>query len=547
MKITFKTLQLLFILVAVQLQGQVFQKAYGRFQPDQQEIRSIVPGEQKSLYGSGTFRNYTFFPTLNFHGSLSKLDSTGQVQWYKAYLPSDAEAFDALFINSLFQVDTTLYGFGHFLGGNVQRTGYMLINFSRNGNVKWAKFLKDELGDEFAKAVRAGNFIYATMRDRIVKFDLQGNVQKMIQYKAGIVNNNSITFRDIYVNKKNQVVVTGDMIWNLNGLTKTPLFIFDTNLQLLSARNYWPANDGAYGTSLCEGPDHSMIIGGATGETLCVDSLGQVKWARRFQQEVNLVDSSLNHISHFVDIKPLNAQHSQLMVAVEGEFYNNVDFQFYAVVARLDGNGNFSEFRVIRKAPFAGSSNFNTYALEVVPTQNRFYLAGSLRDAASTKHLNYLHYSKILNAGCGEERKVPVISTITANYLSEELPDTLVVVDTIQAYDRSFTMQNISTEYDTSFCMPGTDLNLVNVLESGTSEQALLVYPNPGSDQIWINLTETSGTWHLTLRSLDGKVVLVQELEGKVPVNVSALSQGIYLAEIENGSQHYSTKLVIQR
>jgi hypothetical protein len=72
------------------------------------------------------------------------------------------------------------------------------------------------------------------------------------------------------------------------------------------------------------------------------------------------------------------------------------------------------------------------------------------------------------------------------------------------------------------------------------------LYPNPASERVFIQLSELN-SGHVVITDISGKVVLKQEVSGKVSAfNISSLSSGLYFVGVtaDNGSKHVEKLLI---
>jgi len=68
------------------------------------------------------------------------------------------------------------------------------------------------------------------------------------------------------------------------------------------------------------------------------------------------------------------------------------------------------------------------------------------------------------------------------------------------------------------------------------------LYPNPVINELFVQF-DTTEKWNLSLRSVDGKVVL-EEDEMTKKLNLEHLPSGVYFLEIQLGVNIYSQKIV---
>lgn len=102
------------------------------------------------------------------------------------------------------------------------------------------------------------------------------------------------------------------------------------------------------------------------------------------------------------------------------------------------------------------------------------------------------------------------------------------------------------------------DITFTQELVSATSVQEnaastdLVVYPNPVlNGQLRIILDGAVRNARLTIHEMGGKMVQQQQVSGNgsltmLPIDVSALHQGLYMVRLEAGSHTYTTRVVIQ-
>jgi hypothetical protein len=62
---------------------------------------------------------------------------------------------------------------------------------------------------------------------------------------------------------------------------------------------------------------------------------------------------------------------------------------------------------------------------------------------------------------------------------------------------------------------------------------AVALYPNPASDVVTLELTETSARAQVAVLDLQGRILLQKEAVGVSTLEVSALTPGIYLVRVQ--------------
>ncbi len=91
-------------------------------------------------------------------------------------------------------------------------------------------------------------------------------------------------------------------------------------------------------------------------------------------------------------------------------------------------------------------------------------------------------------------------------------------------------------------------VNIVGLDESVLNNSSLQVYPNPAKDIVHIDILELSNVT-LRITDLSGRVIKddIELMNGTNPVNLSELSNGIYLMRFEHQREVYSRKLIISK
>ncbi len=81
----------------------------------------------------------------------------------------------------------------------------------------------------------------------------------------------------------------------------------------------------------------------------------------------------------------------------------------------------------------------------------------------------------------------------------------------------------------------------------GTNDGVLLVFPNPASDVLEIKLPQGDKRgWMLELFDQQGQRILKKDWDG-LPLEVSALENGIYVLIISKNRERLNTKFIVKR
>ncbi len=87
-------------------------------------------------------------------------------------------------------------------------------------------------------------------------------------------------------------------------------------------------------------------------------------------------------------------------------------------------------------------------------------------------------------------------------------------------------------------------IDIVNVAEN--KESVFRVYPNPASNQITIESTELTSTTSFALYDLQGRVILEKSFLQPVSIQVSDLSPGLYIYQVNCGNALETGKILIR-
>lgn len=84
--------------------------------------------------------------------------------------------------------------------------------------------------------------------------------------------------------------------------------------------------------------------------------------------------------------------------------------------------------------------------------------------------------------------------------------------------------------------------------ETQSGFSGLIIYPNPVTDVLYVDLTEEEGKGIISILTLEGREIQTQKIEGNsvVTINLSHLSQGIYLCRFSNVKGVKTVKIIKQ-
>ncbi len=82
-----------------------------------------------------------------------------------------------------------------------------------------------------------------------------------------------------------------------------------------------------------------------------------------------------------------------------------------------------------------------------------------------------------------------------------------------------------------------------NAIEASLSEGSISLYPNPASNNLFLNLTSVSGV-HYEIISIDGKIVSSGVATSSTSIDVSHLNQGLYILRVLQGAEATAMRFV---
>ncbi|MEO5569306.1 MAG: T9SS type A sorting domain-containing protein, partial [Bacteroidia bacterium] len=84
------------------------------------------------------------------------------------------------------------------------------------------------------------------------------------------------------------------------------------------------------------------------------------------------------------------------------------------------------------------------------------------------------------------------------------------------------------------------------------SSSEFLVYPNPAHDKVTVSIEVKEQTqFNIKLRDISGRVMLSEDHTGAeglnaYEMNLRSFAKGIYMIEVQSGSNSWKTKVVIE-
>ncbi len=244
-----------------------------------QWYKSLVGGSYGENYGKDIIQNsvgeyicaaniqhHPDFGGVNYHQSIIKLSSSGNIVWSHAINNSTGNG------NCVFTDGTYYYETGATNGvyGNPSYKGNaFLVKYDNNGNQVW---LKNYI---YAPVVNSnGDFIYsacllATGEFVMIGYTKNGSTTKTFLIKTDVNGNkiwdnfygDTISFNDIKLSSDGNVVATGTSTRNTNDL-----IVYKFNVTNGSAiwSSYFGGSNSDYGSSIIELPNTNLLVFGTT-------------------------------------------------------------------------------------------------------------------------------------------------------------------------------------------------------------------------------------------------------------------------------------------
>lgn len=527
--------------------AQSFQKSFGKVfnnsNTDQQELNDILNLNNESILVSGTFRNVQTFPEIAFYGTISNVSKTGMVNWYKGYLPSNFSPFDSFFITSLVK-DTSgnTYAYGTFLTVS-QNSGYILMKISSEGNVIYAKKVTDEFAALNSKIIIFNDQIFSLMGNKIVKFDLVGNIIAAFQTSL-------IDFNDISINTTGEITLLGQYYSTdpsnsvTNGLTVIRL---SQDLSFIRGGIFYSSPDSLgslFSYSIYSNEQGTAFIGGES-IYFSIDTLNTLNWAKRIPNFATLPVSDsyggINTIKKHTDgtlYFLTNGFFSESDIIYEPTVTNNIEdpFQYYFALCKLDpANGSIISSKEIKNGFFNTINHFGVG--EYIIDSNEVYFAGSIRDYFGEYKLNYIHKTTLEGLNCGENNR----SVSTEDVASEisYLPFTNNIFSNISLMVNPITITevNIPINFENQSCSPA-----LNVEDNQINE--IKIYPNPSSS--FVSVDGIDNIQKIEIIDTLGRLIKTFSPQSNNQYDVSFLNKGVYYFKVLDTNQKVKTIKLIK-
>ncbi len=460
----------------------------------------------------------------------------------------------------------------------------LALTTDADGNIYYSGYFDDTLRVETSSAISHG------ARDAfLVKMNSSGNLQ-WIKTGGGI---NDDSFNDIVCSNSN-IYVVGSYVPNatfetvtLEGTTsefskEAMLLCYTSSGNLNFAKRFGGSRSetgegiyvynnkiyftGYFRSDIAEFQTISLNWTGSGGQydtyLACTDMNGNIQFAKGYSNQISDL--------FFRNTNSVFVNNSGIYLA--GQFSTQVNFGSGPIIApNSSHNGYIAKFDfsgdVLWANAFRGEKFTSTN--KVIGNNDHVYVAGNFSDSLTILGQTYVGMCE--NAGLGKNNGFITSwnndGTLAWNklILPYQNPDYLPQIGVFQL--NGFAMNNNFLFMSGTFTMTlplyphsvSTDGNISNedaviakidITANGISEinkSTLNYYPNPTSNQVTVE-TPIDESYTITICNINGQTVLTQQSAGlsSVTIDVSQLSKGVYILEVQSAKQTVSKKLVIQ-
>ncbi len=250
------------------------------------------------------------------------------------------------------------------------------------------------------------------------------------------------------------------------------------------------------------------------------NSLGVVNWAKTYGSNVN--DQCESAI--------LTNDGGYILCGYSFGFTTNANYQAYIVKTDSSGNTLWSK-------TYGGSSIYGDYGRCIQQTNDSGYIITGETYSFGIGFFNlYLIKTDILgNSGCNQQNA----NTITTNKIFQSINTPIITAS-----------GGLASSPDTIVNTGGTQTNICATLATSNlfyPNNYNLVYPNPFTDIITINLKEFNTVTIATIMDISGKQLLVCEVNSKKnTIDLSVLKSGIYFCQLKSINKTETVKIIKQ-
>ncbi len=461
-----------------------------------------------------------------------KTNAAGAIQWTKTF----GEAFDNEYGYCIQQTADGGYivsGQGAFDGFSGEIDFY-LIKLTATGETSWTKTYGGN-GLEAAYAVRQtsdGGYIMCgqtpafdtnNFRAYLIKVNATGD----ITWTKAFASYGYETGKDVQQTADGGYIFLGETDINFDG--SGDLYLIKTNA---SGDVTWSRAIGAADTEeaseVKQTPDGGYIItGSAYGAgslsrdmlLVKVNSLGVTEWSKTYGSTVNDVSRSVT----------LTSDGGYAICGSSWGFNVDEDYEVYVVKTNASGVVQWSK-------TYGGPSLYGDYGFSIQQTNdNGFIITGEAYSfGVGFKNIYLIKTDSNGNSGCSNQGTA---ATVTSNAVLQNISTTTTVLS-------GGTAANPATLSHTG----GTQTDICAVLstpEEMNNEGSIMVYPNPFSDVVTVELPNFASTTRVIIYDITGKSLATFELNSQNnSIDLSTLNSGIYFCELVSNNNRKTIKLI---
>jgi len=96
-------------------------------------------------------------------------------------------------------------------------------------------------------------------------------------------------------------------------------------------------------------------------------------------------------------------------------------------------------------------------------------------------------------------------------------------------------------------CQPSQSKGLSIIKPPAENKDVFNVYPNPAVSTVHIKTTRILRDFYLEIIDAAGKVAVTRKIWNGEAINVTGLSDGVYVVRLSKGHENYAEKLVVKK
>jgi hypothetical protein len=459
-----------------------------------------------------------------------KTDATGDITWTKTFGGATDNEYG-------YCIQQTADG-GYIVSGEAASFGlfgevdFYLIKLTGTGDTTWSKTYGGN-GYESGLAVRQtsdGGYIMAGQspafgNNNFKAYLVKLNASGAIQWTKAYGSNGYETGKDIQQTADGGYILLGETDINNDGSGDIYLIKTDDLGNVTWSRAIGAA-DTEEASEIKQTPDGGYIItGSAYGAgslsrdmlLLKTNSLGITEWAKTYGSTVNDVSKSVT----------LTSDGGYAICGSSWGFNVDEDYEVYVVKINDTGVAQWS-------TTYGGGSLYGDYGFSIQQTNDSgFVITGETYSfGVGFKNIYLIKTDSNGNSGCNQG----TAATITSNAVFQNIANTVTA-------SSGGTAENPLTVSHTG----GTQTNMCAVLttEEMDNQGSILLYPNPFSDIVTVELSNFTTAVATTITDVTGKLLVTFELNNQNnTMDLSSLNSGIYFCQLKSNTYTKTIKII---